>query len=163
MRIREATEADAPRAAALWTEAYTNQNAGEGRTEPYAEGELAAAAEAATVLVAESEQGEMIGIVALVAATRPRGVVARPGEAELSRLAIAAAARGHGVGRGLAARCLDLARREGAERMVLCSRPYQVEAHSLYESLGFGRTPERDQLDPDGRRWVFTLDLAARR
>jgi ribosomal protein S18 acetylase RimI-like enzyme len=85
------------------------------------------------VLVAESEQGQVIGIVALVPACSPRGAVARVGEAELSRLAIATAARG------------------------------QVEAHSLYESLGFRRTPERDGLDPDGRRWVFSLGPEAKR
>jgi ribosomal protein S18 acetylase RimI-like enzyme len=157
MRIREASEDDAARAAGLWTEAYTLQNPEEGRTEPYAESELAAAAELATVLVAESEQGRVIGIVALVPACSSRGAVALVGEAELSRLAIATAARGQGIGRALAVRCLELARAEGAEDVVLWSRPYQVEAHSLYESLGFSRTPERDGLDPDGRRWVFSL------
>jgi hypothetical protein len=56
VRIREASEDDAARAAGLWTEAYTLQNPEERRTEPYAESELGAAAELATVLVAESEQ-----------------------------------------------------------------------------------------------------------
>ncbi|HYC82321.1 MAG TPA: GNAT family N-acetyltransferase [Solirubrobacterales bacterium] len=163
MRIREATAADSARAAELWTEAYTDQNPEEGRTEPYDEGELAAAAAAATVLVAESEPGEVVGIIALVPAAAPRGVVARRGEAELSRLAIAAQARGRGVGRALAEHVVGLAREEGAEKMALWSRPYQLEAHSLYESLGFRRTPERDERDPDGRRWVFTLALAAKR
>ena len=163
MRIREASEADATVAAALWTDAYTAQNPDEGRTEPYGEGDLAAAAAAATVLVAESEAGEVIGIVAVVPADSPRGVVAEPGEAELSRLAVAAPARGRGVGRALAVRCLALAREQGAAEMVLWSRPYQVEAHSLYESLGFRRTPERDGRDPDGRRWVFALGLGSKR
>lgn len=163
MRIREAIEADAAAAAALWTEAYTGQGGGEGRRQPYAESELGAAAAAATVLVAESGAGELIGIVALVPADSPRGAVARIGEAELSRLAIAAPARGRGVGRALAVRCLELAREQEAARVVLWSRPYQVEAHSLYESLGFRRAPERDGRDPDGRRWVFALDLGAGR
>lgn len=173
MRIREATEADAVQAAALWTEAYTGQNSGEGRIEPYDEGELAVAASAGTVLVAEAEAGEfdgsdaspgtVIGIVALVAADSPRGAVARAGEAELARLAIAAGARRRGVGRALARRCLELARRERAARIVLWSRPYQVEAHFLYESLGFRRSPERDGRDPLGRRWVFSLGLESER
>jgi ribosomal protein S18 acetylase RimI-like enzyme len=161
MRIREAIDADARSAAALWTEAYTNQSPAEGRAEPYDDGELGVAVEAATVLVAEADDGELIGIVALLAASSPGRAVATAGEAELSRLAIAAAVRGRGVGRALAERALALAREEGAERMALWSRPYQVEAHSLYESLGFRRTPERDGRDPLGRRWVFTLDLAA--
>jgi ribosomal protein S18 acetylase RimI-like enzyme len=163
MRIREATGADEAPAAALWTESYTDQNPGEGRRDPYDEGELRVAAVAATVLVAESEAGEVIGIIALVPADSGRGAVARPGEAELSRLAIAARARGRGVGRALAVRCLELAREQGATEIALWSRPYQIAAHSLYESLGFRRTPERDERDPDGRRWVFTLAPEAKR
>ena len=159
MRIREAIDADAAGAAALWTEAYTAQNPAEGRTEPYSGGELAVAVATATVLVAESAPGEMIGIIALVPADSGRGAVARPGEAELARLAIATGARKRGVGRALAVRCLELAREQGAAEIVLWSRPYQLAAHSLYESLGFRRTPERDERDPDGRCWVFTLAL----
>jgi ribosomal protein S18 acetylase RimI-like enzyme len=160
MRIREARESDAARAAQLWTEAYSAQNPHEGRRKPYDEGELGAAAAAATVLVAEdeeggSEAGEVIGIVALVPPNAPRGVVSRRGEAELLRLAIASAVRRRGVGRALAVAALQLADALGAEAVVLWSRPYQVEAHSLYESLGFRRVPERDEADPDGRRWVF--------
>lgn len=43
--------------------------------------------------------------------------------------------------------------------MALWSRPYQVEAHALYESLGYRRVPERDGSDRGGRRWVFRLEL----
>jgi len=163
MRIREVNEADAAGAAALWTESYAAQNPDEGRQKPYDERELAVATAAATVLVAESEPGELIGIVALVPAESGRGAVARPGEAELARLAIAVQARRRGVGRTLAVRCLELAREQGTAEIVLWSRPYQVAAHSLYESLGFRRAPERDELDRDGRRWVFTLAPEARR
>src|SRR5690349_8742818 len=137
MRVREATEADAAAAAALWTEAYSAQNADEGRSQPYEEGELGVAMAAATVLVAESQRGEVIGIVALVPAGSGQGAVARAQEAELARLAIAVPARGRGVGRALAVRCLELAREQGASAVALWSRPYQVAAHSLYESLGF--------------------------
>jgi ribosomal protein S18 acetylase RimI-like enzyme len=157
MRIRAANEADAAAAAALWTEAYTRRHPDEGRRDPYLEGDLGEAAAAATVLVAESDQGETIGIVALAPPGSPRAAVAVEGEAELSRLAVARAARGRGVGRALARRCLELAHQHGAGGVVLWSRPYQVDAHSLYESLGFRRAPERDDRDPLGRRWVFVL------
>src|SRR5262245_1232440 len=126
MRIREANEADAAAAAALWTEGYAAQHPEEGRQAPYEEGELAVAVAATTVLVAESESGEVIGIAALVAADSGRGAVARPGEAELARLVTAGRARGRGVGRALAVRCLELAREQGAAEIVLWSRPYQL-------------------------------------
>jgi ribosomal protein S18 acetylase RimI-like enzyme len=163
MRIREVCAGDATAAAALWTEAYTRQHPSEGRRQPYAEGELALARAEATVLVAESEPGQLLGIAGLVPAASPRGATARPGEAELSRLAVTAAARGRGVGRALVVRCLGLAREQGAAAVALWSRPYQVEAHSLYESLGFRRNRERDETDADGARWVFTLGLGTKR
>lgn len=163
MRIREANEEDAAAAATLWTDAYTGRHPREGRRDPYAESDLGEAAAAATVLVAESERGELIGIVALAPPGSASAVVAASGEAELSRLAVARAARGRGAGRALARRCLELAHEQGAEGVALWSRPYQLEAHSLYESLGFCRTLERDSRDPLGRRWVFTLGLGARR
>jgi hypothetical protein len=47
----------------------------------------------------------------------------------------------------------------GVEGIALWSRPYQTDAHRLYESLGYRRVPERDGEDRDGRRWVFRLDL----
>jgi ribosomal protein S18 acetylase RimI-like enzyme len=163
MRIREASEADAAPAATLWTEAYTRQHLSEGRRDPYSEGDLGEVAAAATVLVAESDHGEVIGVVALLPPGSLRAAVAADGEAELSRLAVARAARGQGVARALARRCLELTSGEGAAGVALWSRPYQVAAHSLYESLGFRRTLERDGRDPLGQRWAFTLDGAERR
>ena len=74
-------------------------------------------------------------------------------------MAVAASASRQGVGRALAELCTELARGEGAAAVVLWSRPYQVEAHALYESLGYRRRPERDSRDGDGERCVFSLDL----
>lgn len=162
MRIREAIEADAGDAAALWTEAYTRQHPDEGRRDPYVEGELGAAAAGGTVLVAEAGEGELLGVVALAPPGSPRAAVAAAGEAELARLAVARGARRRGVGRALAVRCLELAREGRAERVALWSRPYQVEAHALYRSLGFRRAPERDGRDRLGQRWVFAFDLGGK-
>ena len=86
--------------------------------------------------------------------------VAAPGEAEQSRLVVGAAARGRGTGRALAELCVQLAREEGARAIALWSRTHQVEAHRLYESLGYRRAPERDSADPDGARLVFVLELS---
>ena len=47
------------------------------------------------------------------------------------------------------------------EAVALWSRPYQVQAHRLYESLGFRRAQRRDDSDADGRRLVFTLAFAS--
>jgi ribosomal protein S18 acetylase RimI-like enzyme len=160
MRIRPATAADAATVTALWTEAYSGRAEGEGRVEPYEEPEFFAAATAGELAVAELE-GEAVGVVLMRPPGAPGQAVALAGEAELRRLAVAAPARGRGIGRALARHCGEAARRTGAEALALWSRPYQVQAHRLYESLGYERIPGRDSDGPDGRRLVFRLDFAS--
>jgi len=158
MRIRPATEADAATVTALWTEAYSGRAEGEGRIEPYEEHEFFAAAAAGELSVAELD-GAAVGVVLMRPPGAPGQAVAIAGEAELGRLAVTAAARGQGIGRALAQLCGEQARLAGAAALALWSRPYQVQAHRLYESLGYERAPGRDGDGPDGRRLVFRLDL----
>jgi ribosomal protein S18 acetylase RimI-like enzyme len=158
MRIRDAGEDDAGAIAALWTEAYADAGP-EGRREPYALQEYFTVAASAAVSVVEDEGGAVVGVVALFPPGSPGRSVAGPGEAELARLAVAATARRQGIGRRLVERCAATAEALGAEAIAPWSRPYQSDAHRLYESLGYRRVPERDGEDRDGRRWVFRLDL----
>jgi len=158
MRIRPATEGDARAVTELWTDAYSGRGEGEGRRAPYEEWEFVEAIERCRLSVAELG-GETVAVVAFSPPDAPEKVVARPGEAELSRLAVAAGARRLGVGRALAQLCAEQAREAAASALVLWSRPHQVQAHRLYESLGFRRAPQRDGEDGEGRRLVFRLDL----
>jgi ribosomal protein S18 acetylase RimI-like enzyme len=160
MRTRAAEEGDAAAVAALWTEAYA-QAGPEGRQEAYSLQEYFAVAASAEVSVAVDEAGEVVAVVALFAPGAPGRSVAGPGEAELARLAVARASRRRGVGRALVEVAAGGARDYGAEAIALWSRPYQVAAHRLYESLGYRRVPERDGEDREGGRWVFRLDLGA--
>jgi ribosomal protein S18 acetylase RimI-like enzyme len=157
MQIREADEGDAAAVAALWTEAYADAGP-EGRREPYALQEYFAVAASAHVTVAV-EEGEVVAVAALFPPGAPGRSVAGPGEAEFARLAVAAPARGRGIGRALVLGATERARGLGAEGVALWSRPYQTEAHALYGSLGWRRAAERDGEDRDGRRWVFVLDF----
>ena len=157
MRIRIANEADAGAVAALWTEAYSGRGGGEGRVAPYTESEFFAAAERGEAYVAELD-GAVAGVVVLVPPGAAAG--AAPGEAELSRLAVALDARRQGVGRALAELCAAQARLAGATAVALWSRPYQEDAHRLYAALGYRRVPERDGTDADGRCLVFLLEPA---
>jgi ribosomal protein S18 acetylase RimI-like enzyme len=160
LRIRAAEAGDAAAAAALWTDAYSGAGKGEGRVEPYAESDFRAVLAAGATMVAVDDGGTLLGIVALRPASSPDLRIAGDGEAELSNLAVSLWARGGGVGRALVERCLALAGLAGAERIALWSRPYQVEAHRLYESLGFRRAPARDDSDELGRRLVFSAAVA---
>jgi ribosomal protein S18 acetylase RimI-like enzyme len=64
-----------------------------------------------------------------------------PGSFEVAKLAVAAAARGQGVGRRLVDACLDYARRQGATEAVLVSSTRLGAALRLYERMGFRRAP----------------------
>src|SRR4051794_19062514 len=138
MRIRDAEEGDAAAVTALWTEAYADAGP-EGRREPYALREYFAVAASANVSVAVDDDGESVAVVALFPPGAAGRSVAGPGEAELARLAVAGSARRRGIGRGLVEGCAVAGRALGAEAIALWSRPYQTDAHRLYESLGYLR------------------------
>jgi ribosomal protein S18 acetylase RimI-like enzyme len=156
--IRAARPEDAEAVARLWTEAYVTSRQG-GRAEPYSESDFAASSAAGEVFVAEGG-GELLGVVVLYAPGAEGRHVGRPGEAELSRLAVFAGSRRNGIGTGLAGRCEERARAEGWEAIALWSRPWQAAAHRLYEKLGYERAPERDDVDAGGgARLVYVRSL----
>jgi predicted N-acetyltransferase YhbS len=147
--IREANERDAAAVANLWTAAYVDEGKG-GRTLPYSAADFFETARRGRVLVVERD-GALVGVIALSAPGAPGQAVAQAGEAELSRLAVSAAARQEGIGRALVKRCHELAH---------WSRRYQTAAHRLYESLGYQRLPERDRADDSGHeRLVFRREI----
>jgi ribosomal protein S18 acetylase RimI-like enzyme len=156
--IREAREGDAGTIVDLWTTAYVSEGEG-GRTAPYAKADFVATASRGQIVVAD-HQGVVVGVVALSAPDAPGHAVARADEAELSRLVVVASARRAGIGRDMAVHCERIARAAGWSAIALWSRPYQVAAHRLYESLGYRRAPERDEVDESGHeRLVFRLAL----
>lgn len=156
--IREARDGDVGAIVSLWTEAYVAEGEG-GRTAPYVEADFAETVRRGKVLVAERD-GTVIGVVALSAPGTPGQAVARGGEAELSRLVVVASARRAGIGRDLMVHCEQIARTARWSAIALWSRPYQVAAHRLYESLGYQRAPERDEVDESGHgRLIFRLAL----
>ena len=67
-------------------------------------------------------------------------------------LAVPPEERGTGVGRALMERCLELARDEGKQRVVLAVTQEMEEARDLYERLGFQREPSLDHEPAPGVR-----------
>jgi len=84
------------------------------------------------ILIAEKD-GEVTGSCALVQYTNDT--------VELAKLAVAHEARGIGLGRLLTERIIDLAREQGASKIVLFSNSSLTAAVALYESLGFRHAP----------------------
>ncbi|MEU6280516.1 GNAT family N-acetyltransferase [Streptomyces sp. NPDC047028] len=116
-----------------------------GESDPYLPvlKDVAARAAHAEVLVAVAGD-HLLGGVAFVPSGGPVADIARPGEAEIRALAVAAEARGRGAGEALVRACLDRARDAGCTAVVLSTQPTMHTAHRIYERLGFVRTPERD-------------------
>jgi putative acetyltransferase len=84
------------------------------------------------VLVARDAQDEIVGCVALV----PFGP-SEDGVFELSKMTVAAKARGRGVGRVLLQAAIDRARQLGARSLFLGSNGKLADAVHLYESADF--------------------------
>lgn len=82
------------------------------------------------------------------------------GDASLRMLAVAADARGQGVGSALSRACIDRARQGGRAGLSLHTRPFMTDAHAMYERLGFRRVRERDwEFEPGEWLYVYRLDL----
>ncbi|MEU6642435.1 GNAT family N-acetyltransferase [Saccharomonospora sp. NPDC046836] len=117
-------------------------------------------AEHAELLVAVADSGAPIGTVTIVRAGTPYTEIARDGEVEFRMLAVAADARGRGVGAALTQAVLDRARALAARRVVLCSLESMTTAHRLYARLGFRRLPERDwEPVPGVTLLAYSLEL----
>ena len=122
--------------------------------------DVAARAAACPVLVAVASDGEVLGGVAYVPGPEnPMSELERGGEAGIRMLAVDPAAQGLGVGRALTVACLERARAEGRSGVALYTRPANVPAQGLYESLGFVRDVDRDWEYEPGR-WLWAFQLA---
>jgi ribosomal protein S18 acetylase RimI-like enzyme len=154
--IARAVAEDFEAVAALWTEAYVDLGDG-SRTVPYRVEEVEDSARDGALFVA-LQGSQIVGAVAIYLPGDEGGAVRSDDEAEVSRLAVSVSARRQGIARSLLAHCHELAAASPAVATALWSRPTQVDAHRLYESLGYRRVPERDCDDSSGgRRVIYRL------
>ena len=78
--------------------------------------------------------------------------------AEIKRLYLREAYRGHGLGRQLAQAAIDFARSTGYRRVMLDTLPKMQEALALYQSMGFVETaPYLAQPTPGARCFELRL------
>ncbi len=75
------------------------------------------------------------------------GVLLHEDAGELKCLYVAPALRRQGWGRRLSDLTIDHARRAGRQRMILWTDTRFLDAHRLYERLGFRRCGQRDLAD----------------
>lgn len=65
-----------------------------------------------------------------------------PGTGEIKRMYVRPAFRGHGIGRGVLGQLEDLARKGGAQRLILETHRDLAPALALYHGAGFQRIPQ---------------------
>ena len=142
LRVDPATPADFARIAELTGGVYRDEGLA---PEEYQRSlrDVAGRARHAELLVARDGEA-IVGSVALVLAGAFGEITDSDDEAAFRMLVVDRAARGRGIGELLVRECLARARTAGKRRMVLSTDPRMVDAHRLYERLGFTRLPERD-------------------
>ena len=113
-------------------------------------------AEGAVERIVAEQDGALLGSVMLYspAANAYGNAVAAASWPELRLLAVAPAARGHGVGTALVKECMRRAQRAGAGALGLHTSESLRAAIRMYERLGFVRAPEGD-FHPDGAELVM--------
>lgn len=115
------------------------------------------------ILVAVDDEDQLLGAVALVLNGGPYAELSTSeDEAEFRMLAVAAAARGRGVGTSLIEECLSRARAAGKRRMVISTGDNMTAAHRRYEAFGFRRAADRDWSPMPGViLMAYELELAS--
>jgi GNAT superfamily N-acetyltransferase len=117
-------------------------------------------ADEAEVLVAVHD-GEVVGSLTVAKPGTRYAEIAQPGELEFRMLAVSKRARGLGVGGALVRAVIDEARSGDFDAVALTTMFSMVDAHRLYERLGFVGVPERDWATHDGLQ-LFVMRLALR-
>ena len=101
-----------------------------------------------TLFVAEVD-GRLAGSVTMFSGWRGT----QEGSAQLRLLAVPPENRGSGVGRALMEACIERAKRDGKQRLVLTTTQEMAVARELTESLGFVREPGLDHEPAPGVRY----------
>jgi GNAT superfamily N-acetyltransferase len=126
--------------------------------------DVAGRAAGAEVLVAvDGDRAVLGGVTYVPGPESPSAEFDRADAAGIRMLAVAADARGRGVGEALVRACIDRARTAGKGRLVLYSTDRMTTAHRIYQRLGFTRDPALD-WEPVSGLWLrwFELPLAKR-
>ena len=162
VEVREAAIEDFDRLGTICEAAYRALPGGE-LSDDYAAilRDVADRAKHDVVLAAYNDDGTPLGCVTYVRdLDSPSAEVMLEGEAGVRMLAVDPSAWGRGIGRALMDACIELAREDGKQRVVLSSTTHMETAHRMYTKLGFRRMPELDwDPVPGVHLLVFALDL----
>ncbi|MQY03405.1 GNAT family N-acetyltransferase [Actinomadura macrotermitis] len=158
--VREARAADYAKVGELTVEVYVHSGLIDAASGYVATLRDAADRAAKAELLVAELAGDLVGAVAYCPPGSPYAELAGPGEGEFRMLAVLGRARGQGVGRALVQACADRARAAGLRGLRLSTQRNMVDAHRMYERMGFVRTPDRDWAPLPGVDLVtYALDF----
>ena len=124
------------------------------------------------LFVAEQPEGAIVGAITLYPDASSQGWGWPSGWAGIRAVAVEPSARGLGIGRRLAERCIEHSRKLAAPTVCLHTAPFMKAAIRMYESLGFRRASEFDgdagemvtspRIEPQIPALAYRLDLSCR-
>jgi ribosomal protein S18 acetylase RimI-like enzyme len=150
MRLRRASPEDLRAVGEVTIAAYAEF--GDGNPDEYVEhlrGAERRDREAELWVATPDDSDEILGTVTVCPEGSAWREIAAPGEGEFRMLAVAPAARGHGVGAALVDLVIERFRRDRAAAIVMSTLPQMRSAHRIYEAAGFERAPELDWSPTD--------------
>jgi GNAT superfamily N-acetyltransferase len=159
MRVRSALPAEFPAVTDITVAAYVDGGYLSADSAYVAElGDTLTRAAGAEIWVAVDGDERVLGTVTYCPSGSTWREIAGDDEGEFRMLAVARDARGRGVGEALVRACLDAARDAGLAGVAISTMDKMVDAHRLYERLGFTRVPEADWSPVDGV-WLLAFRI----
>jgi ribosomal protein S18 acetylase RimI-like enzyme len=158
--VRDARDSDLPDVAALLREVFVNEGwLGDTCSGPTLDGVRLQASTGALLVAEDIRSINLLGSVALVTVRSPFAELASALRAEISALAVRAAARGRGVGQALVQECLRRSAAMGLEETALSTQAELAAATSLYERIGFRRRRDLDFRVENQLRCAYVAPL----
>jgi GNAT superfamily N-acetyltransferase len=166
--VRDATEAELAALGRLMVSVYSSLEGFPGAAEQPRYYELLAdigrlSGQPDTRLLVAAADGDLLGGVVYfsdMARYGAGGTATREQDASGFRLlAVDRAARGMGVGRALAERCIELARQHRHRHVVIHTTDAMKVAWGMYEGMGFERAPDLDFMQEELQVYGFRLRL----
>jgi ribosomal protein S18 acetylase RimI-like enzyme len=100
-------------------------------------GSMASLSQSGELIVAESEEKDIVGAVGYIGPDKPKGAFFKPEWPIMRMLVVAPSARGFGIGRRLADECVQRAQRDQAPLLALHTTAIMTVALPMYERMGF--------------------------
>jgi GNAT superfamily N-acetyltransferase len=156
--IREARPEEFEAIGELVVEAYREVGETDAGYVPELRDVAGRAAQVPVLAAVDEATGRVLGTVTYVPGPGPFHEGEFGEAASFRMLAVAAEARGRGVGTALVEACIERARVHGRTSIGIYTRPFMMDAHRIYERLGFRRATELDwEFDPG--EWLFAYRI----